>query len=120
MPRVTIRDGSSPISIWGPSPPNFLPRNVPSAKLARQVNSLNVIKILANSLIVIDPIFHRHKKIPSILFSGIQGIDENFNGIQGINSNNKQLQLRFLEMNPHVWIRPVTAVTVRSVSMKFL
>ena len=30
MPRVTIRDGSSPISIWGPSPPNFLPRNVPS------------------------------------------------------------------------------------------
>ena len=52
-------------------------------------------------------------------FSGIQGIGENFNGIQGINSNNKQLQLRFLEMNPHVRIRPVTAGTVRSVSMKF-
>ena len=49
-------------------------------------NSLNAIKILANSLIVIDPTCHGHKKIPSMPFSGIQGIGENFNGIQGINS----------------------------------
>ena len=49
-------------------------------------NSLNAIKILANSLIAIDPTYYRHKKIPSMPFSGIQGIGENFNGIQGINS----------------------------------
>jgi len=29
------------------------------------------------------------QKIPSMLFSGIQGIGENFNGIQGINSYRK-------------------------------
>ena len=51
------------------------------------VNSLNAIKILANSLNAIDPTCHRHKKIPSMPFSGIQGIGENFNGIQGINSS---------------------------------
>ena len=50
-------------------------------------NSLNAIKILVNLLIAIDPTCHRHKKIPSMPFSGIQGIDENFNGIQGINSS---------------------------------
>ena len=33
-----------------------------------------------------DPTCHRHTKIPSMPFSGIQGIGENFNGIQGINS----------------------------------
>ena len=49
-------------------------------------NSLNDIKILANSLIAIDPTYHRHKKIPSMPFSGIQEIGENFNGIQGIDS----------------------------------
>ena len=51
-----------------------------------RANSLNAIKILANPLIAIDPTCHRHKKIPSMPFSGIQGIGENFNGIQGINS----------------------------------
>jgi len=49
-------------------------------------NSLNAIKILANLLIAIDPTCHRHKKIISMPFSGIQGIGENFNGIQGIDS----------------------------------
>jgi len=51
-----------------------------------RADSLNAIKILVNLLIVIDPTYHRHKKIPSMSFSGIQGIVENFNGIEGINS----------------------------------
>ena len=51
-----------------------------------RANSLNAIKILANPLIAIDPTCHRHKKILSMPFSGINGIGENFNGIQGINS----------------------------------
>ena len=50
-------------------------------------NSLNAIKILANFLIAIDPTCHRQKKIPSISFSGIQVIDENFNDIQRFNSS---------------------------------
>ena len=58
-----------------------------------RANSLNAIKILANLLIAIDPTCHRHKKIPSMPFSGIQGIGENFNGIQGINSWFTHLQL---------------------------
>ena len=58
---------------------------ISSTMITLGANSLNAIKILANPLIAIDPTCHRHKKIPSMPFSGIEGIGENFNGIQGIN-----------------------------------
>ena len=77
-----------------PPPCNIIHSSCANSQLAAEVaeetrvNSLNAIKILANHLSAIDPTCHRHKKIPSIPFSGIQGIGigENFNGIQGINS----------------------------------
>ena len=83
-----------------PPPCNIIHSSCANSQLAAEVaeetrvNFLNAIKILANHLSAIDPTCHRHKKIPSMSFSGNQEIGENVNGIQGINSRNKRYGLK--------------------------